>query len=93
MLVASWDHLVLPLPNFHCSGLGVVPKHNGGGWAIYYLSIPCGLSSTDSIDWDTYTLSYCSIDDAFAIVLALGKDILMAKKIPQKCLSPHSCTT
>ena len=68
-----------PLPNFHCSGLGLVPKHDGGWHAIYHLSAPYGSSINDLIDPDAYTLSYCSVDDAFAIVSALGKGTLMAK--------------
>ena len=41
------------------------------------LSTPYGSSINDSIDLDTFTLSYCCIDDAFAIVSALGKGTLM----------------
>ena len=29
-----------PLPDFHCSGLGLVPKHDGGWRTIYHLSAP-----------------------------------------------------
>ena len=68
-----------PLPNFRCSGLGLVPKHDGGWYAIYHLSAPYGSSINDSIDPEAYTLNYCSVDDAFAIVTALGKGSLMAK--------------
>ena len=67
------------LPNFHCSGLGLVPKHDGGWCAIYHLSAPYGSSINDFIDPDAYTLSYCTVDDAFAIVSELGKGTLMAK--------------
>jgi len=69
----------LPLPNFCCSGLGLVPKHDGGWHAIYHLSAPYGSCINDSIDPEAYTLTYCSVDDAFAIVSALGKGSLMAK--------------
>ena len=68
-----------PLHNFWCSGLGLVPKHNSGWWAIYHFSTPYGSNINDSIDPDTFTLSYCSIDETFAIVSALGKDTLMLK--------------
>ena len=68
-----------PLPNFRCSGLGLVPKHDGGWRAIYHLSAPYGSSINDSIDPDAYTLSYCSVDDAFNIVSELGRGTLMAK--------------
>ena len=49
-----------PLPNFRCSGLGLVPKHDGSWRAIYHLSVPYGSSINDSIDPNTFTLSYCS---------------------------------
>ena len=68
-----------PLPNFRCSGLGLVPKHDGGWHAIYHLSTPHGASINDFIDPEAYTLNYCSVDDAFAIVTALGKGSLMEK--------------
>ena len=68
-----------PLPNFRCSGLGLVPKHNGGWRAIYHLSAPYGSSINDSISSQDCTLSYCSVDDAFAIVSSLGRGALMAK--------------
>lgn len=68
-----------PLPNFRCSGLGLVPKHDGGWRAIYHLSAPYGSSINDFISSQDYTLSYCSVDDAFAIVSALGRGALMAK--------------
>ena len=34
----------LPLSNFRTSGLGLVPKHDGGWRVIYHLSAPIGLS-------------------------------------------------
>ena len=68
-----------PLPNFRCSGLGLVPKHDGGWRTIYHLSAPYGSSINDSIKSQDYTLSYCSVDDAFAIVSTLGRGALMAK--------------
>ena len=68
-----------PLPNFCCSGLGLVPKHDGGWCAIYHLSVPYGSSINDSINLQDYTLSYCSVDNPFAIVCVLGRGTLMAK--------------
>ena len=65
-----------PLPNLHCSGLGLVPKHDGGWRAIYHLSAPHGSSINDFFDPEAYTFSYCSVDDAFAIV---GRGTVMAK--------------
>ena len=37
-----------PLPNLQCSGLGVVPKRDGGWRIIYHLSAPPGLSINQS---------------------------------------------
>ena len=68
-----------PLPNFRCSGLGLVPKHDGGWCAIYHLSAPYGSNINDSINSQDHTLSYCSVDDAFAIVSTLERGALMAK--------------
>ena len=66
-------------PQLRCSGLGLVPKHDGGWHAIYHLSAPYGSSINDSISSQDYTLSYCSVDDAFMIVSSLGRSALMAK--------------
>ena len=70
-----------PLPNFCCSGLGLIPKHDGGWFAIYHLFAPYGSSINDSIYPDAYTLSYCSVDDAFAILSEVGKVTLIANKL------------
>ena len=50
-----------PLPNFRCSGLGLIPKHDGGWRTIYHLSAPTGNSINDFIDPDAYTLNYCTV--------------------------------
>ena len=68
-----------PLPYLRCSGLGIIPKHDGGWRTIYHLSAPHGTSINDFIDPEQYSLSYCTVDDAFAIVNSLGKGALMAK--------------
>ena len=46
-----------------------------GRWFITFT----GSSVNDSIDPDTFTLSYCSIDGTFAIVSALENGTLMAR--------------
>ena len=69
----------LPLPNLRCSRLGIVPKHDGGWRTIYHLSAPLGYSINDFIDSSTYTLSYCTVDDAYAIVYQLGPGTLLSK--------------
>ena len=53
-----------PLKIFRTSGLGVIPKHDGGWCIIYHLSPPDGRSINDFIDPFTYSLIYCSINDA-----------------------------
>ena len=68
-----------PLPNFRTSGLGLVPKHDGGWRIIYHLSAPHGFSINDYIDSSLYSLSYCSIDDAYAIINKLGPGALLSK--------------
>ena len=46
---------------------------------IYHLSAPPGKSINDFINPDTYTLTYCSVDDTFAIVNLLGPGTLLSK--------------
>ena len=64
-----------PLPNTRCSGLGVVPKKDGGWGTICDLSFQPGSSINDYID----PLRYCSIDSAIAILNTLGPGTLMGK--------------
>ena len=67
------------LPNFHTSGLGLIPKHDEGWRIIYHLSAPRGSSINDYIDSSLYSLSYCSIDDAYRIINKLGPGALLSK--------------
>ena len=76
-IIGSFDSL--PFPNLRCSGLGIVPKHDGGWRTIYHLSAPLGYSINDFIDPSTYTLSYCTVDDAYAIVNQLCPGTLLSK--------------
>ena len=50
-----------PLPNFRTSGLGLVPKHDGGWSIIYHLSEPDDFSINRFINPDDCSLSYCTI--------------------------------
>ena len=68
-----------PLPNFRTSGLGLVPKHDGGWRIIYHLSAHFAQSINDFIDPHAYSLSYCTIDDAYKILNELGPGALMSK--------------
>ena len=56
-----------------------MPKHDGGWYVIYYLSAPAGHSINDFIDSLTYSISYCSIDDAYTIINTLGTGALLSK--------------
>ena len=68
-----------PLPNARCSGLGVVPKKDGGWRTICDLSSPPSSSINDFIDPQRYSLRYCTIDSAVAILNAIGPGALMGK--------------
>ena len=70
---------VHPLQNFHTSGLGLVPKHDGSWRVIYHLSAPAGHSINDYIDPLTYSLSYCTIDHAYTIINKLVLVALLSK--------------
>ena len=59
--------------------MGGIPKHDGGWRIIYHLSAPPGLSINDFIDSDSYSLSYCSVDDAYTIINELGTGALLSK--------------
>ena len=57
------------------------------GWAnscwmtgtTLFTSVPAGHSINDFIDPLTYSLSYCSIDDAYTIINKLGPGALLSK--------------
>ena len=68
-----------PLPNLRCSGLGVIPKKDGGWRVIYHLSAPHGSSINNYIDPARLSLHYCTIDTAITILNDLGPGTLMGK--------------
>ena len=68
-----------PLDDFHCSPLGAVPKKDGSARIILDLSSPRGSSVNEGIDNHTFTVKYCSIDDALDMVHSLGPSAFMAK--------------
>jgi len=45
-----------------------IPKHDGDWQTICYLSALHGPSINNHIDPNLFTLTYCSMDDAYAIV-------------------------
>ena len=68
-----------PLPNFRTSGLGLVPKHDGGWRIIYHLSAPPYTSINDFIDPNDYSLSYCTIDNPYDFINQMGPGTLLSK--------------
>jgi len=68
-----------PLSKFHTSGLGLVPKHDGGWWTIYHQSVPFAHSINDYIDPQSYSLTHCTIDDTYTILNKSGQGALMSK--------------
>ena len=68
-----------PLPNFQTLGLGLVPKHDGGWRITHYLSAPLYISINDFIDPDDYSLSYCTIDDAYDFINQMGPGTLLSE--------------
>ena len=68
-----------PLPNFRTSGLCLVPKHDGGWRIIYHLSAPPYISINEFIDPADYSLSYCTIDDAYNFINQMGLGTLLSK--------------
>lgn len=68
-----------PFNNLHCSGIGVVPKKDGGWRLIYHLSAPSGHSINDFINKDEFSLQYKTVDDAIRMCQTLGPGALMAK--------------
>ena len=70
----------LPLPNFQCDPIGVVPKKHSTEWrTIYHLSYPSGDSANDHIPKDPYSLQYLRVDDTIRILTSLGLGAYMAK--------------
>ena len=81
-----------PLPNLHCSGLGVVLKKDGGWRVIHHLSAPPGTSINDITDPSCFSLHYCSIDTAIKIVNTLGQNALMGKIDLKNAFRQISCS-
>ncbi|GAV04502.1 hypothetical protein RvY_14771 [Ramazzottius varieornatus] len=79
-----------PFPNFVCFSLGLRPKKNGGGRLIMDLSRPFDYSVNDFINKDFYTLRYCTVDDAIALITKAGRSCLLSKTdlVGAFCLIP-----
>lgn len=81
-----------PLSNLLCLGLCAVSKYAGDCQIIYDLSAPSDLGANDFIDPNSYSLTYCSVDDAYIIIKEQGKGVLLCKfDLPiwmfQRCLT------
>ena len=69
------------LPTVHCSPMGLVPKpHQPNKFRLIVdLSYPHQHSVNDGICDDHCSLKYVSVDDAVALVQALGQNTMLAK--------------
>ena len=72
-------YLTPPLPDLHCSGLGVVPKKNGRLCPIHHLSSPVGESINDGISPDEFSLHYVSVDHAICLIQHHGHGTYLSK--------------
>ena len=68
-----------PMPNFHVSPLGLVPKSDGTYRLIHDLSAPRGSSVNDAIPKENVSVVYETLDTALEWVLAYGRNSLIAK--------------
>ena len=71
----------LPVPSLRLSKFGVIPKRNQENkWRLIVdLSSPTDQSINDGIDAYNCSMSYVTVDDIAASVLALGRGALLAK--------------
>ena len=68
-----------PFPTLQVSPIGLVPKKDGDFRLIHHLSFPDSNSINHCINSTEGTVHYASIDDAAAIISALGPSSLLAK--------------
>lgn len=70
----------VPLPAFHISPLGVVPKKEPGSYRlIHHLSHPKGDSINDHIPDEVAKVTYQTIDTAIHLIKAVGRGAFLAK--------------
>ena len=73
-------HLAPPLPNFHTSTIGVIPKKDSNKFrTITELSSLVGLSVNDYIPHSESTVHFNHFDEALTIVANLGHGARLAK--------------
>ena len=68
-----------PFAHFHASPIGIVDKKDGSHRLILDLSNNHAGSVNEGISNEEFAVSYCSFDDAVAMVLAVGPTPYMAK--------------
>ena len=78
-VVGPFSHTAVP--GVHISRFGVIPKsHQPDAWRLIVdLSHPRGRSVNDGIPKDLCSMTYITVDDAIAKILALGPGSLLAK--------------
>ena len=73
------DLFTSPLPNLWCLGLGAVFKYAGDCKIIYDLLVPSDLGTNNFVVPNSYSLTYCSHDDACTKIKQRGKRALLSK--------------
>ena len=69
-----------PFQFFRCSPIGVTPKKDPNKYRmIMNLSAPKGDSINDSINKQSFSLSYSTVDDAMNIILSLDQGCFLSK--------------
>ena len=68
-----------PFSPFHAAPIGIVSKKSGSFFLILDLSTNHAGSVNDGIDIDEFSVSYCTLDDAIALVRDAGDSPFMAK--------------
>ena len=68
------------VPQYVCSFLGLVPKHDGGWRRIHDLSFPHGESLNDDIPGDWGALKYATYGEAVEALLQRGQEAHFVKR-------------
>ena len=76
-VLGPFEHI--PTPSFRSSGLGAIPKKNGGWRMILHLSAPYGRSVNDGIHKEQFPIHYATVDDAVDLISRFGKGAILAK--------------
>lgn len=69
-----------PIEHSISSLLGLVPKHDGGFKKIHHLSYPHGSSVNNYIASEFSTLSYSSLQNVFAKIIAARRHAILVKR-------------